>query len=79
MAHGTDHLRGSMNGDEKNEEKIFAVRCIDCRKILFETTEDTVGVVIKKCDHCKRMRRIRLPLHSGAKRSTIPEIVAKAA
>lgn len=77
--HGIDHLRGSMNGDEKNEEIIFKVRCSVCNKILFEASEDASGLIIKKCDGCKRMRRVRLPLHSGAKRNTIPEIVAKAA
>lgn len=60
-----------MSDDAKNDEKIIQVRCIGCNKILFETTEDTIGMVIKKCDGCRRMRRVRLPLTQRAQSNTI--------
>jgi|CXWL01.1.fsa_nt_gi phage FluMu protein Com len=61
-----------MGTDEKKEEIFFEVRCSVCSKILFEVTEETIGTVKKKCDRCRQMRQVRLPLTRRAQASSIP-------
>lgn len=64
--------------ESKKAENFIEVRCVACHKILFEADEATIGTVRKKCDRCKILRTIRLPLHSSAKKYTIPFDAARA-
>lgn len=57
--------------DKTDNERLVEVRCIGCRRVLFEATEDSIGTILKKCDRCRQMRRVRLPLTTARKDNTI--------
>lgn len=49
-------------GNQENQEDFVVLRCNCCRKVLCEVSAQTVGQIRKKCDRCKNMAKIRLPL-----------------
>lgn len=51
-----------MRPEETTQENFVTIRCFGCHKILFEADEKTVGKIRKKCDKCKELKTISLPL-----------------